>query len=218
MFRGGGRKCVAQGSGREFSVTITDSVHHYSLLGTSLDSYTGLLNSQAAVLAVSLLECKYDAIVKGLKSFSLAEHRLQHVRTLAGVAYYNDSKATNTGAVLSALESFPGNIILLAGGRDKGEDYSVLKELVHKKVKELIIIGETGSLIAEAVQMENDCFWASSMDEAVGHAASIASSGDVVLLAPACSSFDMFRNYGHRGEVFMEAVLNLSGKPQGEGV
>lgn len=212
------RKCAARGSDREFSVTIADRVEHYSLQGTALDSHTGLLNSQAAVLAVSLLGCKHDTIVKGLNDFTPAEHRLQHVRTLDGVEYYNDSKATNTGAVLSALESFSGNIILLVGGKDKGEDYSVLKELVDKKVKTLVLIGETGDAIADAVDWTNNSFKASSMNEAVRRAADIASPGDVVLLAPACSSFDMFTSYGHRGKVFMEAVLKLPGELKEEAV
>jgi len=201
--------CAAIGSGREFQISIADQVDHYSLSDTALDSHTGLLNSQAAVLAVSLLGGKHADIVKGLQSFKTAKHRLQHVRTLRGVEYYNDSKATNTGAVLSALESFPGNIILLAGGRDKGEDYTVLRELVQEKVKALILLGEAAGAMDEGLGKTAIRLRASSMDEAVNLATGIARSGDVVLLAPACSSFDMFTNYEHRGEVFMESVLKL---------
>ncbi len=201
--------CAAIGSGQAFQISIAGQVDHYSLLDTALNSYTGLLNSQAAVLAVSLLGAKHADIVKGLQSFKTAEHRLQHVRTLGGVEYYNDSKATNTGAVLSALESFPGNIILLAGGRDKGEDYTVLREVIEEKVRALILLGEAAGAMDEALGKTAIRLRASSMDEAVNLATGIARSGDVVLLAPACSSFDMFADYGHRGEVFMESVLKL---------
>ena len=201
--------CAAKGSGREFGIIIEDRVDRYSLVDTALDSHTGLLNSQAAVLAASLLTCKQADIIKGLKTFRKANHRLQHVRTLDGVDYYNDSKATNTGAVLSALESFPGNIILLAGGRDKGEDYTVLRGLVQERVKVLILLGEAAEAIDEALGKTVTTLRASSMEAAVNLAAGIARSGDVVLLAPACSSFDMFTSYGHRGEVFMTAVLKL---------
>jgi len=161
------------------------------------------------VLAVSLLGCQRKDIEKGLQQFRPAAHRLQHVRNMAGVDYYDDSKATNTGAVCSALASFPGNIILLAGGRDKGEDYSVLEELLREKVRDLILLGEAADAIAAAVGDTVPTSRAVSMEEAVSLAATLAQPGDVVLLAPACSSFDMFDNYGQRGDVFIEAVMNL---------
>ncbi len=201
--------CAAKGSGQEFTTTLADKINKYSLAGTALDSHTGLLNSQAAVLAVSLLGCKQADIEKGLHSFVPATHRLQHVKTVDGVDYYNDSKATNTGAVLSALASFPGNIILIAGGRDKGEEYTVLRGSVQEKVKALILLGEAAVAIDEAIGAPEISHRVSSMEEAVNLAAGIASPGDVVLLAPACASFDMFDNYCHRGDVFMEIVQNL---------
>jgi len=204
--------CAAMGSGREFRITLADRSDKYSLTGTKLDSHTGLLNSQAAVLAVSLLGCNSADIVRGLNSFTPATHRLQHVRTVGGVDYYNDSKATNTGAVLSALASFPGNIILLAGGRDKGEEYTVLKELIQEKVKALILLGEAAENIDRSIGESGVCYHVSSMEDAVNLAADMANPGDTVLLAPACSSFDMFDNYCHRGDVFMEIVQNLSKK------
>lgn len=204
--------CVAKGSGSEFTITTDDQVDSYELAGTALDSHTGLLNSQAAVLAVSLLGCEQADIKRGLRSFTPAKHRLQHVRTLDGVDYYNDSKATNTGAVLSALASFPGNIILLAGGRDKGEEYTVLKELVLEKVKALVLLGEAAKTIDLSIGSASVSLHVSSMEEAVNKAAEIANPGDIVLLAPACSSFDMFDNYCHRGDVFMEIVQNLPDK------
>ena len=204
--------CAAKGSGYEFRITLADRIDEYSLTGTKLDSHTGLLNSQAAVLAVSLLGCDQADMERALSSFSPASHRLQHVRTIDGVDYYNDSKATNTGAVLSALASFPGNIILLAGGRDKGEEYTVLKELIQEKVKALILLGEAAQIIDQAIGMSSISHHVSSMEEAVTMAADMANPGDTVLLAPACSSFDMFDDYCHRGDVFMEIVQNLSKK------
>ncbi|MBU1234700.1 MAG: UDP-N-acetylmuramoylalanine--D-glutamate ligase, partial [Proteobacteria bacterium] len=126
-----------------------------------------------------------------------------------GVEYYDDSKATNTGAVLSALASFAGNVILIAGGRDKGEEYSVLTQAVREKVKELILIGESADSIADALRDVICARRAGSMEEAVAMAAEVTEPGDVVLLSPACASFDMFDNYGHRGEVFCRAVLDL---------
>jgi UDP-N-acetylmuramoylalanine--D-glutamate ligase len=201
--------CAAKGGKGELQIALQDRAENYSLAGTKLDSHTGLLNSCAAILAVSLLGCKKEDIEKGLKSFVPASHRLQHVRSRNGVEFYNDSKATNTGSVISALSSFPGSIILIAGGRDKGEEYAVLKELVQEKVKELILIGEAASGIAAVMADVTNIQRAGSMEEAVSIAVDSAQPGDVVLLAPACASFDMFDNYGHRGDVFMQAVLDL---------
>ncbi len=196
----------------EHGVTLRLQGHKeecFSLAGTGLDSHTGLLNAQAAVLAVSLLGCPRKAVESGLQQFRPAAHRLQYVRTVAGVAFYDDSKATNTGAVCSALASFPEKIILLAGGRDKGEDYAVLTELVQRKVKHLILLGEAADAIAAAMTGAAPINRAASMEEAVMLAASLACPGDVVLLAPACASFDMFDNYGQRGDAFIEAVMHL---------
>jgi UDP-N-acetylmuramoylalanine--D-glutamate ligase len=201
--------CAAKGGNGAVDITLPDRVEKYQLAGTALDSHTGLLNSEAAILAVSLLGCNKEAIEKGLKYFAPAKHRLQHVRKRNGVDYYNDSKATNTGAVFSALASFPGNIILIAGGRDKGEKYTVLKGLIQEKVRELVLIGEAADTIAAAMGDVVKILRADSMGEAVSIAADSAQPGDVVLLAPACASFDMFDNYGHRGDVFMQAVLSL---------
>ena len=204
------KSCAALGSGKHFTVSLPGKEDaQYNLEGTALDSHTGLLNSEAAVLAASLLRCKQKSLQEGLQAFRLAKHRLQLVRTRAGVRYYNDSKATNTGAVQSALASFTGDILLIAGGRDKGEEYEVLKTAVQEKVKELILIGEAtdamDSVLGPCVHTQR----AASMDEAVTTAADLATAGDTVLLAPACASFDMFENYGQRGDVFMQAVLDL---------
>ena len=139
----------------------------------------------------------------------VAAHRMALVGENAGVFYYDDSKATNTGAVLSALENFAGNVILIAGGRDKGDDYTLLRESVGRKVRCLILIGEATELIAQALAGVTEVRKAGSMEEAVMLAAAIAGAGDTVLLSPACASFDMFENYGHRGKVFADAVQKV---------
>ncbi|AGF80003.1 UDP-N-acetylmuramoylalanine--D-glutamate ligase [Desulfocapsa sulfexigens DSM 10523] len=202
--------CAATGNDRKVCITLPDRTDSYELAGTKLDSHTGMLNSCAAILAVSLLGCEKNDIANGLKYFAPADHRLQHVRLRKGVDYYNDSKATNTGAVISALCSFSKGVILIAGGRDKGEDYTVLKEFVLEKVEKLILIGEAAGAIADAMEGTVPVLRADSMEDAVSLAADSAQPGEIVLLAPACSSFDMFDNYGHRGEVFMQAVLALN--------
>jgi UDP-N-acetylmuramoylalanine--D-glutamate ligase len=205
----------ARGAGSELTITLEGRTESYSLAGTQLASHTGLLNSGAAILAALFLGCRHEEIQKALNCFAPAAHRLQLVTNLAGVDYYDDSKATNTGAVLSALASFPENVILIAGGRGKGEDYKVLREAVREKVKGLILMGEEADSLADALDDLICGQRVVSMADAVAMAAELAEAGDVVLLSPACASFDMFDSYGHRGEVFCHAVLDL--KEQREG-
>ena len=178
----------------------------YSLSETALAGNTGGLNSAAAILAARAVGCRPEDIRRGLAEFRPGPHRLAKVGEIKGVSYYDDSKATNTGAVLSALDQFESNIILIAGGRDKGDDYGLLREAVAQKVRKLILIGEAADKIAAALQGTVAICFASSMDEAVKTAAGEAVAGDSVLMSPACSSFDMFDNYGHRGRAFAEAV------------
>jgi UDP-N-acetylmuramoylalanine--D-glutamate ligase len=125
------------------------------------------------------------------------------------VPYYNDSKATNVDAAIKALESFPGNIILIAGGRDKAADFSALRMLMQRRVKHLVLLGEAADKIRQALAGTVDISEAPSMMEAVSMCRSLARPGDVVLLAPACASFDMFDNYEHRGRAFKEAVRSM---------
>jgi UDP-N-acetylmuramoylalanine--D-glutamate ligase len=200
---------AASGSKDLLRVAADGAEQEYSLQGTRMYSYTGFLNSCAALLAASHMGCKKTDMERGLQAFVPASHRLQHVRDVNGVQYFNDSKATNTGAVLSALSSFSGNVILIAGGRDKGEQYGVLKNAALSKLKGLVLMGEATEKIAAALGDDILTMRATSMEEAVRIAEEQALPGDVVLLAPACASFDMFDSYVHRGEVFMEAVHNL---------
>ena len=201
--------CDATGINHQLTLSLEGRLETYEFVGTKLDSHTGILNSGAAILAASLLGCKQKDIEHGLKYFIPPNHRLQHVRKRNGVDYYNDSKATNTGAVLSALESFSGNVLLIAGGRDKGEDYTVLKTMIQKKVTKLFLIGEAADTMAASIGKGVPVLHVKSLAEAVSQAAINAKEGDTVLLAPACASFDMFDNYGQRGDVFMQLVNDL---------
>ncbi|MBU0944349.1 MAG: UDP-N-acetylmuramoyl-L-alanine--D-glutamate ligase [Proteobacteria bacterium] len=209
---GTGQEGEARGAGSELTITLEGRTESYSLAGTQLASHTGLLNSGAAVLAALFLGCRHEEIQQTLNCFAPAAHRLQLVSSRAGVDYYDDSKATNTGAVLSALASFPGKVILIAGGRGKGEDYRVLREAVREKVKGLVLMGEAADSLADALDDVILSQRAVSMADAVARATQLAEAGDVVLLSPACASFDMFNSYGHRGEVFSQAVLDLQGQ------
>ncbi len=213
-FGGVGSGCATVVEGTEITINHAGVTVAVSITGTALESHTGLLNASAASLAAFLSGCDDDAIQQGLESFVPEKHRLQYIKTSEGVDYYNDSKATNTGAVCSALASFSGNVILIAGGRDKGEEYAVLKEPVREKVKKLILIGEAARNIADVMENIVDIEFAGTMDDAVVMAARCASSGDTVLLAPACASFDMFGDYGQRGDVFTAAVCGLQDRKE----
>jgi UDP-N-acetylmuramoylalanine--D-glutamate ligase len=164
-----------------------------------------LENVLAAVSAGVLMGCAPDKIRQAVRDFKAVEHRLEFVATIRGVDYYNDSKATNVDATIKALESLPANIHLILGGKDKGSDYSVLNELLRQRVKRVYTIG------AAAVKIESqikgvEIVHAETLENAIRKASAVAQPGDVVLLAPACASFDQFKNYEHRGKAFKEIV------------
>lgn len=175
----------------------------------SIKGEHNLLNAMAATLTAQLLNIPVPSIRATLKNFKGVEHRLEFVRELNGVRYFNDSKATNVDSVKYALKAFSEPIILLLGGRDKGNDYSVLNELVRQNVKAIIAIGESADKVVNAFQAITKVVRAVSMEEAVRVAHTLAVKGDVVLLSPACASFDWFEDYGHRGRVFKECVNKL---------
>ncbi|MDR0842820.1 MAG: UDP-N-acetylmuramoyl-L-alanine--D-glutamate ligase [Acidobacteriota bacterium] len=162
------------------------------------------------VLAASLLALAAGAqperLEAGVRKFRGVEHRIEYVAEIDGVAYYNDSKATNVEATAKSLEAFPGGIHLIAGGRDKAGDFTVLRPLVRERVKQLILIGEAADKLRAALSGATEIRDAASLSEAVSLAHAASKPGDVVLLAPACASFDMFDDYEHRGRVFKEAV------------
>ncbi|MFO7605165.1 MAG: UDP-N-acetylmuramoyl-L-alanine--D-glutamate ligase [Desulfurivibrionaceae bacterium] len=169
-------------------------------------------NAAAAIIAARLLGCPEQAIAEALAGFKPLGHRLEKIAEIDGVHYLDDSKATNIGAVAAALAGMTRPVVLIAGGRDKGGDYRLMREMVGKKVKAMVLIGEAREKMAEAFQEVTRVKSAADLAEAVNLARSLAEKGDAVLLSPACASFDMFRSYGHRGEVFQEAVLALQDK------
>lgn len=169
-----------------------------------------LSNAMAAGLAARVMGVPPASLRATLKNFRGVEHRLEFVRELDGVMYVNDSKGTNVDAVWYALQSYSQPIVLLLGGRDKGNDYTRIASLVRDRVRAVIAIGESASTVRSAFEAIVPVTTARSMDEAVAAARSRAKSGDVVLLSPACASFDWFRNYEHRGEVFKQLVMALT--------
>ncbi len=167
-------------------------------------------NVLAAVAVGMLMQCEPERIRQSVRTFKAVEHRIEYVATVNGVEYYNDSKATNVDATIKALESFPANIHLILGGKDKGSDYSVLSTLLRERVKRVYTIGAAAQKIESQIQGATEIASAETLDSAVKLAAAAAQPGDVVLLAPACASFDQFQNYQQRGRVFKEAVRALA--------
>lgn len=166
-------------------------------------------NVLAAICAGALLGVKPEQIRQAVRNFKAVEHRLQHIATIRGVEYYNDSKATNVDATIKALESFPNNIHLILGGKDKGSDYTVLNDLLRQRVKRVYTIGAAAAKIESQIK-GTEIVHAETLESATKQAAASAKPGDIVLLAPACASFDQFRSYEHRGQVFADVVKNLA--------
>src|SRR3954453_32030 len=176
-----------------------------------------LENVLAAVCAATLMGCTPEKIRAAVVNFKAVEHRLEYVATIGGVEYYNDSKATNVDATIKALQSFPANIHLILGGKDKGSDYSVLNDLLRQRVKRVYTIGTAAQKIEEQITGAAGIEHCETLAKAVKFASARAVEGDVVVLAPACASFDQFENYEHRGRVFKEAVFELAVQPVGGG-
>jgi len=166
-------------------------------------------NIMAAIAAAKCAGVSRRAIEQTLEDFPGLEHRLEFVREKDGVRYYNDSKGTNVGAVVKSLASFSGPVILLAGGVDKGGDYGPLAELVKKQVRRLVLFGAAKQTINSALGQLTRTVLVEDLAAAVREASSHAQPGDVVLLSPACSSFDQFRNYAERGKQFKNLVQGL---------
>ena len=208
--------------------------HEEELMPTSdlaLRGRHNLYNSLAAAIAARAMEIRSDVVRQSLTSFEGVPHRLEQVRTVGGVAFVNDSKATNVNAVWYALESFPDRapdrtpeggpaaaghpaagpgVVLIAGGRDKGNDYGPLKPLLRQKVKGLVALGESADkVLAELGPCTEQTARAASMEEAIQFARLMAEPGDTVLLSPACASFDLFENYEDRGDTFKRLVQSL---------
>lgn len=168
-------------------------------------------NVLAAITASRLAGVAAKSIGEAVRSFQGVEHRLEFVAEIRGVRYYNDSKATNVDATLKALDAFPGRILIILGGKDKGSDYTVLQNSLREKVLLALLIGAAGDKIESQISGSVAIERAATMQRAVDIAAHTAKAGDIVLLAPACASFDQFQNYEHRGQVFKDLVRKLGG-------
>jgi UDP-N-acetylmuramoylalanine--D-glutamate ligase len=174
-----------------------------------------LENVLAAVMAARLAEVDAPSIAKAVRNFAGVEHRLEFVAEISGVRYYNDSKATNVDATRKALDAFPGRILIILGGKDKGSDYTVLQKPLREKAILALLIGAASEKIEAQISGSVALERAETLAHAVELASLAAQPGDVVLLAPACASFDQFQNYEHRGRVFKDLVRQLEKQAAG---
>ena len=177
------------------------------LAGIPLKGEHNIENVMAAVCAACVANIPAEVIARTVASFQAVEHRLEFVTNIHGVEYYNDSKATNVDATAKAIASFPGNIHLILGGKDKNSDYTQLNALLKARVKAVYTIGAAAEKIEGQIAGVTRVIRAGTLEAAVDQAATQAVAGDVVLLAPACSSYDQFENYEQRGKVFKQAVM-----------
>jgi UDP-N-acetylmuramoylalanine--D-glutamate ligase len=167
-------------------------------------------NVMAAACVARIAGVTSDAIAAAVRTFKAVEHRLEFVSELNGVRFYNDSKATSVDAAMKAIDSFDGNLWLILGGKDKGSDYTLLRERLQRKAHAALLIGSAAEKIAGQLAGAVKLIEAGTLDRAVHQAWQAAQPGDTVLLAPACASFDQFQSYEHRGRVFKELVSGLS--------
>lgn len=181
-----------------------------SIYELALRGKHNLYNSMAAGISARTMHIRKESIRESLKSFRTLEHRLEFVATVKGIDFINDSKATNINSVWFALESMSKPVILIMGGVDKGNNYDIIRDLIKEKVKAIVCMGKDNARIKDAfandIEMIIDT---ASMNDAVQSAFLVGESGDVVLLSPACSSFDLFKNYEDRGKQFKERVRDL---------
>ena len=180
-------------------------VYEYQLLGPH-----NRYNMMVAALIATLRNIPPISISREIAEFSGIEHRLEMVRKLKNITFINDSKATTVDSLAYALQSFDGNIILIAGGKDKGGEYSQIHDLVRSRVRKAVLIGQAASRIEESWKGIVSIQKAHDLENAVRIAYTEAKKGDIVLLSPACSSFDMFMNYEERGKMFKSIVASLN--------
>jgi len=184
--------------------------HNMTIQELALQGKHNMFNSMAAAMAARVFEVKDSVIRQSMIDFKNIEHRLEYVLTVHGIDFINDSKATNVNACWFALESMQKNVVWIVGGVDKGNDYSELNEIVTERVKAIICLGDNNQSIIKSFNGKVETIvQASSMHEAVNQSFSIANKSDVVLLSPACASFDLFANYEDRGLQFKQAVRAL---------
>ncbi len=187
--------------GKEFSIVRRDAL--------PMRGDHNVANAMAAMSVGLLCGCSVEDMVLALQSTPTFEHALEVVREWQGITFVNDSKGTNVDATLKALHSFEEPLVLILGGKDKGGDFSQLADTIKRQVKGVVVIGEATQKIIQALDQIKPFALAASLEDAVSQAAAFASKGDVVLFSPACASFDMFRNYHHRGLEFKRVVGEL---------
>ena len=183
---------------------------YFALESVNLPGKHNLENLLAVVLGSLTLGIDASLIQETIEEYKGLPHRLEQVAELDGITFYNDSKATNVDAAVRAVKSFDRPLILIAGGRHKGSDYAPLVRAAEGRVKKAVFLGEAKDILAASFEGVLPFSLAEDMEEAVSTAFSYASGGDVVLLAPACSIFDMFSDYSHRGRVFRSAVERIA--------
>lgn len=209
------KKEIAMGAFvRNARIFFRDGHREHEIMPLSEIPLKGAHNLENVLAGVSIgmiAGCEPAQIRQAVHNFKAVEHRLEFVAKIAGVDYYNDSKATNVDATIKALESFPANIHLILGGKDKGSDYTLLNDLLRARVKRVYTIGAAAAKIESHIQSAAEIDHAETLENAIQRASASAVAGDIVLLAPACSSFDQFQNYEHRGTVFKETVRSLAG-------
>jgi UDP-N-acetylmuramoylalanine--D-glutamate ligase len=191
---------VLRMNGEPFSISIND---------LSLKGKHNQYNSMAAGISSRVAEVRNESIRECLRNFNSIEHRMEHVADIRGIEFINDSKATNLNSVWYALESMKKPVVLILGGVDKGNDYNEIVDLVKEKVKAIVCLGIENSAIHTIFDSIVNVVDATSSDEAVQKAYDLATTGDCVLLSPACASFDLFKNYEDRGEQFKQSVRAL---------
>ena len=194
----------------QLNIHVKDEPVIMSMYDLALKGKHNLYNSMAAGIAGRTMDIRKEKIRESLSTFKSLEHRMEYVATVRGVDFINDSKATNVNSVWFALESMERPVVLIMGGVDKGNDYSAIRELVREKVKAIICLGVDNRPIHEALSKDIEVMVnTDNMKDAVAAAFRLAEKGDVVLLSPACASFDLFKNYEERGRKFKEEVKQL---------
>lgn len=194
----------------QLKINLKSEEFKMDILELSLKGRHNIYNSMASGIAARLLDIRKEIIREGLSDFQNVEHRLEPVAYVRGIEFINDSKATNVNSTWFALESMTKPVIWIVGGQDKGNDYSGLSELVRRKVKAIICLGKDNSRILEAFGNHmGKVIETQSAHDAVKAAYKVGLPGDVVLLSPACASFDLFENFEERGRQFKQAVYDL---------
>jgi UDP-N-acetylmuramoylalanine--D-glutamate ligase len=200
------------------SVIEVASGHHYALAETRLSAHHNQLNAAAAIAAARALGVAHEPIGRALAAYRTLPHRLALVNRIDGVAYYDDSKATNVGAAVAAIESLSeAKVVLIAGGKGKDGSYEPLRQALEERGRGVVLIGEAAPTMAQAFASSVEVRRAATLDAAVAMARGLAQPGDAVLLAPACASFDMFQSYADRGRRFVQAVERLAATVKGAG-